>query len=345
MKQNQGFSQKFNPNPFTGGKSKDNAENDTDDSDDKKMGGFDYSQFIPFGRSKRSLFGGDGKNPIEKNFEINKKFADKFGFSGLNGQSRKKRSVDPYDESTDPDDADLDDSDDDADLDDSDDDSSDDKKNDFAKDMDKKFSDYFGKMFGSKKKSKNSTDSTDDDDDTKSGPFGDLSKFVSSHFFSQLIKTNSIRFPLNQVKKRIDEDKKAKAKKEADKDATDDTKDDVNLKGAKPDDASDDDDDDDDKKNDFAKDMDKKFSDYFGKKFDSKKKSKKNSTDDDDDAKGGSFGDLSKFVSGFLWFLPKTFKGLKNKGLLTQLISVELGQKAYWRRQESEGQKGRKRRS
>lgn len=77
MKENQGFSQKFNPNPFTGGagKSKDNAESDTDDdgSSDQKTGGFDFSKFIPFGnRRKRSLFGGDGKNPIEKNFEINK---------------------------------------------------------------------------------------------------------------------------------------------------------------------------------------------------------------------------------------------------------------------------------
>lgn len=77
MKENAGFSQKFNPNPFTGGKSKD-TDNDTDadtaDDSDKKTGGFDFSKFIPFGnRRKRSLFGaGDGKNPVEKNFEINK---------------------------------------------------------------------------------------------------------------------------------------------------------------------------------------------------------------------------------------------------------------------------------
>ena len=36
MKENQGFSQKFNPNPFTGGarKSKDDAETDDADDDD-----------------------------------------------------------------------------------------------------------------------------------------------------------------------------------------------------------------------------------------------------------------------------------------------------------------------
>ena len=78
MKENQGFSQKFNPNPFTGGarKSKDDTETDDadDDSSDEKSGGLDFSRFIPFGnRRKRSLFGGDDdKNPIEKNFEINK---------------------------------------------------------------------------------------------------------------------------------------------------------------------------------------------------------------------------------------------------------------------------------
>ena len=78
MKENQGFSQKFNPNPFTGGarKSKDDAETDDaddDDSSDQKSGGLDFSRFSPFGnRRKRSLFGDDEKSPIEKNFEINK---------------------------------------------------------------------------------------------------------------------------------------------------------------------------------------------------------------------------------------------------------------------------------
>ena len=75
MKENQGFSQKFNPNPFTGGK--DDSESDAEDDSDKKKGGLDFSRFIPFGnRKKRSLFGGDGKNPVEKNFEINKVSAE-----------------------------------------------------------------------------------------------------------------------------------------------------------------------------------------------------------------------------------------------------------------------------
>lgn len=115
------------------------------------------------------------------------KFADKFGGFPFAGPSRKKRSADPYDESTDLDDDDDEvedgDFDDDDDAIDSDiDDDGDDKKSDLTKKIDKKFSDFFKKKLSdSKKKTEDSTDAPDaDDDDDAKSPFGDLSKFVST---------------------------------------------------------------------------------------------------------------------------------------------------------------------
>ena len=50
MKQNQGFSQKFNPNPFSDGKKDAKTDDKSDDKDSKST----------------------GKGPVERNFEINK---------------------------------------------------------------------------------------------------------------------------------------------------------------------------------------------------------------------------------------------------------------------------------
>ena len=55
MKENKGFSDKFNPNPFTGGSDKSKDDDTADDTADADKDT----------KSKK-------KGPVEKNFEINK---------------------------------------------------------------------------------------------------------------------------------------------------------------------------------------------------------------------------------------------------------------------------------